>query len=100
VVVINIDIEPLGIYFLHLVAQPGNFLVEIYETESDARNRVDRLGFAESAGYGFQEISTFTSERQIVTPTGLQDVTGGNIIVCFDADAANTIFRTRPRANV
>ena len=87
-------------YFLHLVGQPTNFLLEVYETEDDARNRTNRLGFAESSGYGFQTIGSFTTEQQVETPAGLQDVTAEDIIVCFDEHAADTIFRTRPRANV
>lgn len=100
VVVINIDLEPVQVYFLHLVGQPGNFILEVYATEEDAQNRTNRLGFAESSGYGFQIIGTFTAEQQIETTAGLQDVTAENIIVCFDEHAADTIFRTRPRANV
>lgn len=100
VVVINIDLTPVQVYFLHLVGEPTNFLLEVYATEEDARDRVNRLGFAESSGYGFQIIDNFTSEQQIETATGLQDVTAENVIVCFDEHAADTIFRTKPRANV
>ena len=100
VVVINIAIEPIATYFLHLVGQSTNFLLELYETEQDALDRTNRIGFSESSGYGFQIISTFTAERQIETSAGLEDVEVDNIIVCFDEDAADTVFRTRPRANI
>lgn len=100
VVVINIDLEPVQVYYLHLVAQPSNFLLEVYATEEDALQRTNRLGFAESSGYGFQTIGTFTAEQQIETIAGLQDITADNIIVCFDEYAADTVFRTKPRANV
>lgn len=100
VIVINMDIQPVQVYFLHLVGQPSNFILEVYETEEDARDRANRLGFAESSGYGFQTIGTFTSEQQIETAAGLETVTADNIIVCFDEHAADTIFRTKPRANI
>lgn len=100
VVVINIGIEPEGTYYLHLVGQPANFLLELYETEEEAINRTNRIGFAESSGYGFQVIPVFTAERQIDTATGLEDVIVVNVIVCFDETASDAVFITRPRANI
>lgn len=100
VVVINISIEPVKIYYLHLIGQSTNFLLELYETEEDALDRVNRVGFTESSGYGFQTIGTFTAERQIETSSGLEDIVVEDIIVCFDEDAADTVFINRPRINV
>ena len=100
VVVINIGIAPVGTYFLHLIGQPTNFLLELYETEEEALSRTNRIGFAESSGYGFQVIPIFTAERQIDTITGPEDVTVDNIIVCFDESASDAVLITRPRANV
>jgi len=100
VVVINIDIEPANLYYLHLVGEPSKFLLEIYQTLENAQNRVDRLGYAESVGYGFQILPTFVSERPVNTLNGPVNISVDNIIVCFDQYAANTIFETEPRANI
>jgi hypothetical protein len=100
VVVINASVTPVRTYFLHLVGQATNFLFELYETESDAHNRTNRVGYATSSSYGFQVIPVFVAERQINTPAGLQDVDVVDIIVCFDEHAANTVFKNTPRANI
>jgi len=100
VVVINIGIEPIGIYYVRVVGQPTNFRLELYETFDDAQNEIDRIGYAESIAYGFQELATFIVERQLSTPSGLVDVEVNNILACFDEEAADTIFETRPRANI
>jgi len=100
VVVISIDIDPVQIYFLRLVAEPTQFRLELYESLSDAQSEANRIGYAESAGYGFQILPTFIQERQVDTPNGPVDVEVSSVIVCFDQYAANTIFETRPRANI
>ena len=107
VVIINVDIVPARVFYLHLIGGPvdfshpnGYFLFELYETEEDARNRINRIGYAESIGYGFQVLPPFIVERTIETLSGPMSVTVENIIVCFDQYAANTIFVNRPRANV
>jgi len=103
VVVINVDITPVQIYYLHLVGEATNFRLEVYATLSDAQQRINRLGYSESSGYGFQEDFNFTpfvQELPIITPNGPVFVEATNIIVCFDQYAADTIFETRPRANI
>lgn len=100
VVIINIDIVPQDIYYLNVIGQVGNFLLEVYATEDDARNRTNRLGYTVSAGYGFQDTFVFVPDNPIVTPSGLVYIDADNIIVCFDQNAADHIFRTVPRANI
>lgn len=100
VAVINIDLEPVGVYYLHLIGQPTNFRLEVYATAEDARNRTNSLGFAVSSGYGFQILTGFMPEDPVETETGLINLTADNIIVCFDENAANSIFETTPRVNV
>jgi hypothetical protein len=99
VVVISIDLDPVQVYFLHLVAEQTRFRLELYETLFDAQHRVNRIGYAESSSYGFQILPIFVQERQVDTPNGPIDVDVSNMIVCFDQYAANTVFETRPRAN-
>lgn len=100
VVVISIDVKPVRVYYLRLVGLPTTFRLELYETESNAKAQIDRIGYAESDGYDFQLLSTFINERPIVTPAGLVNVEVTNMIVCFDQNAANTIFINKPRVNV
>jgi len=103
VVVINIDLVPARIYYLHLVGEATNFRLEVYDTLADAQQKVNRLGYSESNGYGFQEdfnFSPFISELPITTPNGPVYIDATNIIICFDQYAADTIFETRPRANI
>lgn len=98
-IVINISIVPENTYYIHLIAQPMNYMLELYETLEEARTRTNRLGSATSSGYGFQSISPFVADRQIETPSGLVDVEVTNILACFDEEAANAILETQPRAN-
>jgi len=100
VVVISIDINPVQVYYLRLTGLPSIFQLELYETESDARNEINRIGYANSTDYGFQILPIFVNERPILTPLGLVDVEVTNMIICFDQNAANTIFINKPRANV
>lgn len=103
VVVISIEIEPVRVYYLRLVGETTKFRLEVYETLIDAQLGANRLGYSESTGYGFQDNTDFTpfvSELQVDTPNGPMDVSAVNIIVCFDQYAADTIFETRPRANI
>jgi len=103
VVVISIEIEPVRIYYLRLVGETTKFRLEVYETLVNAQSGMNRLGYSESTGYGFQEdsnFSPFVQELPIITPNGPVYVDAINIIVCFDQYAADTIFETRPRANV
>jgi len=103
VVVINIEIEPVGVYYLHLTGQVGYFRIEVYEAEEDALNRANILGYMDSTAYGYQDQDDFGAYvplRQLETPSGFADVTVTNVIACFDEHAADTTFRTMPRANI
>ena len=102
VVILSIEINPLavGVYYSHIVGMVSSFRLELYETEQDALDRVNILGYADSLGYGYQVLQPYIPVRQLITASGNIDVTADNIIVCFDEDAADVVLKIIPRANI